>query len=57
MEEKKSRLWNLFGARKSGCCSVEIEEIPEEEEKQEESCCSCCNPTPKDVEDSKKASE
>lgn len=56
MEKKKSKLWELFGARKTGCCSVEIEEIPEEE-KQEESCCSCCGPVPKDVKDLEKASE
>jgi hypothetical protein len=57
MEKKKSRLWNLFGAKKTGCCSVEIEEIPEEEEKQEDSCCSSCKPEPKNIQDSKKAIE
>jgi len=48
MEEKKSRPWKLFGARKSGCCSVEIEEIPEEE-RREDACCPCCDPGPKDL--------
>ncbi len=57
MEEKKSRLGNLFGARKTGCCSVEIEEIPEAEEKREDSCCSCCKPEPKNIQDSNKANE
>lgn len=54
MEEKKSRFWELFGTRKTGCCSVEIEEIPEEE-KQDGSCCPCCGPVPSEVEDLEKA--
>jgi len=47
MEEKKSRFWSLFGIKKSGCCSVEIEEIPEEE-KPHGQCCPNCGRKPKE---------
>jgi hypothetical protein len=29
-EEKKGVLFKLFGPKKSGCCSIQFEEVPEE---------------------------
>lgn len=53
-DKKKGFLSKLFGAKKSSCCSLKIEEVTDQEERQEPSeplknspCCGpCCGDAP-----------
>ena len=42
MENKKQRFWKLFKSKKSDCCSIEVEQVPEDTIQKERSC-SCCH--------------
>jgi hypothetical protein len=43
-KEKNGMFSKLFGGKKSGCCEMKIEEMPEEPEKETATSNSCCTP-------------